>query len=168
MPIRLDRRRDLSVVKLICKVDDVIGVSNQADDDGDSPRDEAYAEYLKELDESHLKLTSEPTRLILNFDLKGKDAETVKNSMLGNSGGGGGVSLALGTYQYTVARLTLKAIDNPSDMPLQDQILFKDHNGNGRPNDETLRRLDRIGALANILAAYQELVGAPRADAKNS
>jgi hypothetical protein len=76
--------------------------------------------------------------------------------------------VALGTWQFTVARLTLKGIENPPELPLEEQVIYK-QNVQGKPADETLAYLDRIGAVADIFACYQaQVLTATRAEAKKS
>jgi hypothetical protein len=154
MAIRVEKKRDLSCIKLICRSDDMIGDT------------EGYPEYLKSLDESVLKLKGEPTYLILNFQLKGRDTEAIKNSMIKGTDTEGNPTITLGSWQNAVARLTLKGIQNPSDMPLNDQVVWREKDG--KPTDDVLGLLDRCGAIGDIFAAYQAQVLTPtKAEAKN-
>jgi hypothetical protein len=152
----MERKRDLSCIKLVCRNDDAI-----------KNRD-AYDSYLKSLDESELQLSETPSRLILNLELKGSDAEKIKNAMMGGTSAEGAPAVALGTWQFTVARLTLKGIENPPELPLEEQVIYK-QNVQGKPADETLAYLDRIGAVADIFACYQaQVLTATRSEAKKS
>lgn len=153
MAIRIERKRDLSSIKLVVKADDAIG------------NVDAYDDYIDTLNEDCLDLKGEPTYLVLNFDIKGKDAERIKNAMV-QGGEDGTPTIAMGSWQFTIARLTLKGIANPADLPLEQQIVYREKDG--KPSEDTLAFLDRIGALANIFAAYQAHVLKPtRAQAKN-
>lgn len=160
MALTMDAPRDLSSVPLICRRDDAIDVS-----------DEEYEEYLAAgADETKLKFAEgkEPTRFLLDLDLKGKDAAKIKNSMIGGRDDEGKPKMALGDWQFAVVKRVLKGIQNPASVPLEKAIQFK-KDAQGLAADDLVARLDRFGVVNNVFSLYSTLIlnDGARVEAKN-
>lgn len=161
MAIRLQNRKDMSRIEFIAEADEAI-------DHKDSEC--SYEEYLKTGDESKLRFKPDlqPTRFILNFELKGKDAERVKNAAMSGKDLDGKTALSIGTLMFTLAKLSIKSIQYAPDEPLETQIILK-KDDRGNVHDDTLALLDRYGILDGIWSLYGNLVLTPsKAASKNS
>lgn len=158
MAIRIEAVRKLNAVELVSVNDDAIDL--EASD---------IAEYKKTGDMGKLKFIADkqPTIFLMNFELKGREAELVKNSILGGKDEHGDPQLSLGSWALKVVRFTLKGINNPADLPLDAQIVYK-KNEHGHVHDDTLNILDRLGLVDELFNFYISLVKKPeRANAKN-
>lgn len=155
MAVRNVQKKNLSCVELIVRCDEVIG------------EDADYDAYLKDLDEKHLKLTGEPSRFVLNLELKSGEGQRVKNAMLGGRDDDGDPKLTYGSWSFSVAKVALKDIKNPPDFPLETSFVMK-KDGAGNVHDDLLARLDRFGIVQDIFSVYTQWVLTPaRANAKN-
>lgn len=155
MAVRNIQKRSLTAVAFVANCDDQLG------------EDADYQAYLKDLDETHLKLQGEPSRFLLNLEFKSKEGERVKNAMLGGKDEDGEPKVAYGSWSFLVAKIVLKDIQNPPDVPLEHAfVMRKDDKGN--VHDDLLARLDRHGIVQDIFNLYTHWVLAPaRAKAKN-
>lgn len=159
MAIRKNAKRDLSRLELVAESDDAIDVEKSDYD--------AYIEAG--LDEKHLvfKEGAQPTRWILNFQLKGKEAERIKNASLSGKDAEGKPGLAFGSLSFAVTRLCLKEIVNPTDLPVEEAIVMR-KDAAGYVHDDLIGVLDRAGVVQSIWSAYASLVLSPvKAEAKN-
>lgn len=128
-----------------------------------------FEEYRKTLDEKHLSFLpeKEPTRFIMNFELKGKESELIKNAMMAGKDSDGNMTMALGSWSFKVVKYTLKKIVNPDSAPLEQQLILK-MDGKGGVSDDFLALLDRMGILQELFSFYISLVHTPeRAHVKN-
>lgn len=156
MALRADTR-DLSCIEVICTNDDAV----------DKEKSDLDA-YKKSYDRKHLAFLPDhqPTVFVCNFSLSGKESIRVKNAMVGQSDDGG-VSVALGSWEHHVTKTTLKEIRNPADMPLEHQFVLR-KDDKGYVHDDLIARLDRVGVVGQIFAAYSTLVmSEARQNAKN-
>jgi len=155
MAIRYKPNIDLKMFKLIAKIDDALDEGSDHD------------KYIETGDESHLKLKATPTYFILNLDLKKAEAERIKNSMTSSKDDEGRPSVSMGSWQFAVTKAVLKDIVNPSDLPLEEHLVFK-KSGLGFPTDDLLATLDRLGIAADIFGVYtQHVLKSSRSEAKN-
>jgi hypothetical protein len=159
MAIRVVEGRSLAVVELVSKVDDALDMTP-----------EAYADYIKSGgDHARLKFKSgcQPTVFVLTFNLSGRDQAAIKDGMVLEKSGDGAPAVSFGSWQYRIAKLTLKDIRNPADLPLEQQLLMK-KDDKGHADDELLAKLSRWGVIDEIFSLYTTLVMDPaRANAKN-
>lgn len=156
MAIRASKK-DLSSLELIGRKDDALAP------------DCDYGEYLKTLDQSKLKFRDgvQPTRFLLNFELTGKESERVKNAMISGKDEDGDPAMALGSWQFALARVALKGIQNPTDIP-EEEHLKLELDDRGLPNEKILGKLDKYGVIQDIFSAYSALVlSTERGNAKN-
>lgn len=164
-------KRDLSMA-IVRKIDakplNAIEVITRGDDAIDEEKSN-YDEYLKTGDPAKLVFVEgkQPTVFLCNFALKGRQAEIIKNSMIGSSDDEGNPKIAMGTWSFRVAKYVLKAITSPESVPADQQFLFKSDK-DGFAHDDLIAELDRYGIVADIFSMYSNLVlAAPRGNAKN-
>lgn len=129
-----------------------------------------YKQYQTTGDEKHLRYLAdkEPTKFICNFQFNAKESAIAKNSMMGTKDDEGNPSIALGSWQFKVARIALKDIQNPSYLP-EDQS-FKMVKYEGYVDEKLLNELSSYGVVDAIFTMYSNLVlnNAVRKNAKNS
>lgn len=147
MAVRFSQKRDLSAIQMIARCDD--SVEEKGTD---------WEAYFKTADEKHLVIKPNmiPTRFHLNFNFDGKGAEQIKNAMIGGSDDDG-VKLAYGTWTFRVAKLALKEITNPPDLPLEEHLRMQ-QDARQLAHDDLLAKLDRLGVVQDIFSLYQALV----------
>jgi len=158
MAIVVQKRAPINAVEVISESDDALDL--QASD---------LEAYKKSGDVSKLKFVAgkQPTIFLCNFALKGAQAASLKNSMLGGTDDEGKPQVAFGTWSFRVAKFCLKDIRNPEDLPEDSKLLFK-KDEKGFAHDDLLVELDSLGILNEIFAMYSTLVlGGARANAKN-
>jgi len=133
----------LSVVRLICSIDDAL--------DLEASNLEAYKESL---DEKHLAFLpgKSPTVFVCNFKLDAKSMRLVNNSMLSAKGDDGKPSLAFGSWSQTIAKVALKDIQCPADQPVGDQLAMK-KDASGYAHDDLLGTLEQFGVVDEIFNA---------------
>jgi hypothetical protein len=152
---------NLSCVPVILENDDAIDHDNEECD---------YQMYVKTGDISHLRYVSdkEPTKFICNFSFSGKEAAMVKNSMIGSKDEEGKPSVSLGSWQFRIARLSLKDIQNPAYLPEDECFVMKNYDGYA--DEKLLAVLNNYGVIDAIFSLYSSLVldNGVRAEAKNS
>jgi len=145
---------NLKAVELISLSDDAVDVEKSD-----------YEEYIETLSEKHLCLTKQPSRFILNLEVKGKEAQSLKNSMLKTRDDEGKPTMSYGSYSFELAKMVLKDITHPEGET--DCIQFQ-KGRDGNPSDDLLALLDRIGVVGEIMSVYSRHVLNPtRAEAKN-
>ena len=157
MAIRTQARARLNAVEMIAKIDDAI-------DDGAD-----YDAYVKANDRNLLKFKPglQPTVFLLNLEFSGKEAEAVKNAIVSGKDEDGSPKVALGSWSFKVAKLSLKDIINPPDVPLEAQMKMK-KDDRGFAHDDLLGELDRLGIVQDIFSFYTTHVMSPaRSAAKN-
>lgn len=155
------RKKDLTKVKIIAKIDDSI--------DWDS-EDTDWEAYSDTLNESNLafKPNCQPTRFVCNFELKEKDARAIKNYLLTGKDTEGRPTFAFGDWSSEVARRCLKAIEEPEGMSPMDKIPFETDR-DGYLNKKTMGILQRVGVIEEIFAQYGRLTSNDeRKETKNS
>ena len=151
----------LKAVLVVLKEDDAIDLEHEDCD---------YEEYQKTGDLNKLVFVEgkEPTRFVCNFNFNAKQAASVKNSMIAGKDDEGKPTISLGSWQYKIARMALKDIQNPSY--LSDEECFKYKELHGYVDDKLLVELDSVGVVDQIFSMYSALVldNAVRKEAKNS
>lgn len=158
MAITLIKKVPLNALELVCGFDDAVDA--EASD---------LEEYKKTGDMAHLKFhpDKQPTIFLCNFDLKGKEAAAIKNSMVSGRDDEGNPQLALGTWSFRVIKYTLKDIRNP-DYLKPDECLTMKKDKDGYVHDDLLAQLDKVGVINELFALYNNLVStSPRNNAKN-
>lgn len=157
MAIKAVKAKNLKNLDHIAKVDEAIG------DDAN------YPEYLKTGDVTHLNLKAgvTPTYITLSFEHSGKTAATIRNNMMSGVDDDGKPKVAIGSWQYAVAKKSIKGIRNPLELPLEEAIPYK-ADDNGDCSDDTIDRLDKHGIVSEIFAVYLALVvGTEKNQVKN-
>lgn len=158
MAIKIEQRKPLNAIQIVSELDDAIDM--QASD---------WEEYKKTGDMSKLQFMAgkQPTIFLCNFAPKGHEASAIKDSMLGGRDDEGQPKLQLGSWSFKVVKFTLKDIQNPPDLPLEQQLKFK-KDSQGYAHDDVVTELDRLGIVNEIFAMYTALtMGGARANAKN-
>lgn len=157
MALRLADSSD-SLVSLIPSNDDALAEASD------------YGEYIRTKDEAKLVFVDGkvPTRLVLNFNFSGAEAASVKNALVGGRDDDGDPKVTLGSWQFRIAKMALKEITNPPDLPENEQLKMR-RDSNGKAHDDLLAKLDRAGAVANIFAYYTtHIATTQKAASKNS
>lgn len=148
----------LNAVEVICKADDALDLE-QSDWEG----------YSDTGDVSKLvfKPNMQPTIFLCNFELKGKQAEQIKNNMLGGKDEDGNPKVALGSWSFRVVKQTLKDIKNPADINIDEALVMK-KDKDGLVHEDLLGELDRLGVINEIFGMFSSLaMGGTKANAKN-
>lgn len=148
MAIRVVAKQNLKAVEVISRNDDALDMDKAE-----------YDEYIKTGDISKLAFVEnkQPTRFIVNFELSGKEAALVKNEIMGGRDEDGKPKMSYGSWQHRVAKYTLKDIQNPTDVPKEEQLELK-KDSQGYVNDFTMGLLERYGIVDDIFALYSHLV----------
>ena len=145
---------------LLKTTDSVIKVISSKDASVQCSED-AYAEYLKNLDESLLELEegAEPTRFVLKASLSYKEHTAVKNAQINMEKGKVGVSLK---FMMEEIRQALVDIEEPDSVPVNQRIGFT-KNADGKKNSkehpdgkisyETIAMLESAGVLTELYSA---------------
>lgn len=148
MAIRVVAKQNLKMVEVISSKDDALDMEKSN-----------YDEYVKTGDVSKLVFVEgkQPTRFICNFELSGREASYVKNEIMGGKDEDGKPKLSYGSWQHRVAKFTLKDIQNPADVPREEQMELK-KDDRGYVNDYTMGILERYGIVDDIFVLYTHLV----------
>jgi hypothetical protein len=158
MALKIVNKRALNQIEVISKNDDALDLDNSN-----------WEEYEKTADMAHLKFVTDkqPTIFLCNFELKGKESASVKNSMLGGRDDDGNPSVALGSWSFRVVKYALKDIKNPDYLEANERINFK-KDKDGLVHDECLAELEKYGVINEIFAMYTTLAMAGvKGNAKN-
>lgn len=140
---------DKATVKLIVSKDSAVKCS---DDD--------FKEYLKDLDESRLKLDGVPTRFVFKktLDYKGHQILLRSQAVVDKGQVHADISSIL-----TDVRLHWVGVENPPDLPLNQQIIFK-RDSDGYASKELVAQLQSFGVLMELQAALKGSQGEAKAD----
>ena len=158
MAVRKGAKRNLKNLEIISEQDDAVDMDQS---DWDQYKETCDTKYLV------FKPNTEPTIFLCDFELKGKEAENVKNAMLKGVDEDGNPSLAIGSYSHRIVKYTLKDIKNPGDLSAEDRIEYKKESGQYAHAD-TIAELETLGIVTEIFNFYTRLVLAgARANAKN-
>jgi len=158
MAIRAIPKKSINAVEIIVEADDALDLENSD-----------YEEYRKTGDITHLKFIpdAQPTVFLCNFTLKGREAEYIKNSMIGGKDEDGTPKVALGSWQHRVVKYCLKDIRQPETLTVEDRIKFK-KDKDGYVHEDTIADLEQLGITSEIFAVYSILVlGSHKTAAKN-
>lgn len=118
----------------------------------DDLTDEEFELYQESLDESHLRLKSEPTRFVIRRTLPFAAQQEVTNQQV-KVGRDGKPQVNFG-FMLEEVRCALIGIENPSDMPESDKIEFKKE-ADGFASKELIAKLNAVGIVSEIYAAKQ-------------
>jgi hypothetical protein len=157
MAFKIQNNIDLKIIKIVSEQDDAI--------DWDKTTQETFEKYRKNADLNLLKFkpNMQPTVFICNFELKGKQAKQVKNSMLAGKDDDGKPSVSIGSWSYEVVKNVLKEIKNPDYLKPEEVIeLVKD--SQGFVSYDTLALLDRYGILSEIFSIYSNITSGTNRD----
>jgi len=147
MAITTGQIKKLNAVHIISSKDSAV--------DEDASDWELYsADPIKNLDAVKYKAGQEATHFICNFEQSGKEMATIKDAMLKGFDDDRNPQLSYGNGAYTVARFTLKDIQNPPNVA--DTIVFKKE-GRGYVADSVLTVLDRLGVVQEIFQHWVKL-----------
>lgn len=158
MAIRINKNRGLNALEVVSKNDDALDLEQSK-----------WEEYEETGDISKLCFLPDrqPTVFLCNFEIKGKQAESIKNNMLGGRDDDGNPKVSLGSWSFRVVKNVLKDIKNPSDMSHMEALIMK-KDKDGLVHDDLLADLDNMGVIDAIFGMYTRLVlGGAKANAKN-
>lgn len=114
--------------------------------------EEAYQEYLKDLDESRLNLEGDPTRFVLKKHLAYSERQHVMNSQASLKNGE--VTPNLG-YVMDEVKLSLVEIENPATTPDLQKLRFKDKDRKRQEEkkEKIVAGLSSMGVLMDLFNA---------------
>lgn len=130
---------DSSVLKVVVSKDSAVKCSP-----------EEYQSYLEDLDESKLKLEGEPTRFVMSKTLNFKAHQELLRAQA-KFGVKGKVEPDL-SYILVEVRLSLKDVENPKDLPLNKQIIYK-RDSDGFCSEDLVAGLQSHGVLMDLQIA---------------
>ena len=140
---------DKATVKIVVSKDSAVKCS-----------DEEFKEYLKDLDETKLKLDGCPTRFVFRktLDYKGHQILLRSQATIEKGQVHADISSIL-----TDVRLHWVGVENPPDLPLNKQIIFKKES-DGYASKELVAKLQSFGVLMEISVALKATQGVAKAD----
>lgn len=116
-----------------------------------------YKQYLETLDESYLKLQSEPTRFVMRKVLPAVAFAEVQNAQFQMVGNEMKVQMAFAQKEVQVSII---AIENPGDMPPDQRLEFRKAQGlGGGLHDDILAQLCAVGVIMDLYTARQTALG---------
>ena len=139
---------------LLSKNDGVIKIISSKDSSVNC-EEEAYELYQKCLDEELLELDGEPTRFVLKKGLNYKEQQAVKDAQVKMDGKKFSVSLS---YMMEEVRIALTGVENPSDLPLDKQIIYK-RASDGKASEDLIAMLESAGVVTELYTARQHALG---------
>jgi hypothetical protein len=142
MAIRVGTTKETILV--ISKIDDAIP---------ENLTSEAHGEYLKTLDESLLGLGNAiPTRFVLKKTLSFAAQKHIEDVKMGVNDEGK-AEFKFGFMMETI-RFALVGIENPPDMPPEQQLVFKKE-ADGFASRELIAYLNSAGIVQELFVAHQ-------------
>lgn len=137
--------KGLSEISVVPRVDDAITCN-----------DDEYADYIASFspessgDESILKLSEEPTRFVLRLNLSWDAKRKVDSNNMSIKGR----SVSVDPY-YTkdLLRHSFKAIKNPPQVPLDQQIKFVKDSSDKLISKSFMNDLESMGEIENLVTA---------------
>jgi len=147
MAIKLSQVKRLNSVHIISKRDDAV-------DEEQTEWDRYDEDPVNNLDAIKYHAEKEATKFICNFEQTGKEVASIKDAMIKGFDDDKNPMVAYGKWAYTVARMTLKDIQNPPNVG--DVIIFK-KDGKGYVTDEILTKLERLGIVQEIFQHWIHL-----------
>jgi len=122
--------------------------------------EEEFKEYLTDLDETKLKLDGCPTRFVLRKTLDYKSHQILMRSQAIVEKGQ--VTADISSI-LTEVRLHWIGVDNPPNLPLPQQIIFKKES-DGYASKELVAQLHSYGVLLELQSALKSSQGEAKAD----
>lgn len=133
--------RPLNAVRIVSRADDA--VDHEASD-----WDEYMDDAIKNAASLKMKPGKSATYFLCNFQLTGKESARIKDAMIkGVDRDSNEMNMSYGRWAYTVAKLTLKDIQNP---PNVDGIIEYKKDGTGYVLDSVLDVLESAGVVQEI------------------
>lgn len=126
-----------SEIKVVLSCDSAIG------------KDADYAKYLDTLDEGHLSLSKEPTRIVLRTKLPYRLSEKVKKSQMYMKDGE--IQFNAGYYMEEI-RAAISGVENAPDAV--NGLEFK-RDGDGGAHIEFVEIIEELGETLNLFRARQ-------------
>ena len=114
-----------------------------------------YDLYLEALNEEHLKLVEEPTRLVMRKVLPYRLAQGVQNQQFTYKGGEVQIQPA---FMLEEVRCSIISVENPATVSNEDRIDFKAHSDGGA-SEELMSLLQAAGLVMDLFRARQTAVG---------
>ena len=158
----------MALKRTIAKALNAVEVISREDDSLDLEKSD-WEGYASSGDVSKLAFVADkqPTIFLCNFELKGKQAESIKNNMLSGKDEDGNPRVALGSWSFKVVKIVLKDIKNPEYLAPTEIIMMK-RDKDGLVHDDLLGELDGMGVINEIFAMYSSLTNlGGKANAKN-
>ena len=158
MAIQLQKKAPINAIEVVSQHDDAV------DAEGSN-----WEEYKSTGDISKLKFIpgKQPTIFLCNFAMKGHEAASLKNSMLGGTDDEGKPQVAFGTWSFRAVKYCLKDIKNPDGMAEDTKLVFK-KDEKGYAHDDLLATLESLGIINEIFGMYTSLaLGGVKGNAKN-
>ncbi len=131
------------VFKMVSRHDDAIS---------EDITDEEFELYQATLDESHLRLSAEPTRFVIRRTLPFAAQQEVTNQQV-KVGRDGKPQVNFG-FMLEEVRCALIGIENPSTMAEEDKLEFK-KDADGYASKELIAKLNAAGVVSEIYSAKQ-------------
>jgi hypothetical protein len=114
--------------------------------------DEEFELYQATLDETHLRMASEPTRFVVRRTLSFTAQQEVTNQQVA-IGRDGKPKVNFGFILEEI-RCALIDIENPADLPEDQKLLFK-RDADGFASKELIAKLNAIGIVSELYTAKQ-------------
>jgi hypothetical protein len=114
-----------------------------------------YDLYLESLNEEHLRLVEEPTRLVMRKVLPYRLAQGVQNQQFSYKGGEVQIQPA---FMLEEVRCSIISVENPATVAGEDKIDFKAHSDGGASED-LMSLLQAAGLVMDLYRARQTAVG---------
>jgi len=170
MAIVLNNQKRLNCVRVISKQDTAIDWAKETDQEPTGTTEEDWERYredpVRNEDAIKYKQDMSPTVFVCNFELDGKEAAAIKNSMIKSiDKDTKDPVVQFGSWAYTVVRMVLKEIENP---PNVENVIVLKKDSRGYVDNRTMSLLERAGLVPEIFSHYTMLTkDEHKANAKN-
>lgn len=144
MAIKTNERQRYNAVRLISRADSAVD-QDMSDWDSYAANPVANEHVLR------FKPGCQPTILLCNFEVSGKEAAAIKDAMMAGLDSDNNAKVSYGRWAYTVVKTVLKAIENP---PGERDVIELKKDSKGYASDQTLTELERLGILTEIFTHY--------------
>jgi hypothetical protein len=114
--------------------------------------DSEWNKYMEGMDESHLRLTTEPTRWVMRLALPYESQKSLQSSQMGVSDAGK-MEVRLG-FMLDAVRFALVDIQNPSALPEEQHVKFE-KDVDGYASKELIAMLHANGLVLELFAARE-------------
>lgn len=141
MALKLPSRND--TFRVVLRIDSALG------DNAD------YEAYLKSLDESHLDLREEPTRIVMRNVLPLRLYRKVQDEQVEYKDGGVKIN---SSFTSEEVRCSIVGIENPPHLGADDKVEFKAA-GDGGASEDLIAQFAAAGVIYDLYQARQTAVG---------